>query len=126
MIVKKRWLALSGLVIATTGIVLGAVFQSRTLAGISILIGGALTLIQIPFVMLRFILRKGPWLMARIVRAGLRHNWAREPHLKCQRVLLPLGFGRGADMLARRAPFSSAATRARIRHEGYHRGHPRR
>ncbi|TMF43354.1 MAG: hypothetical protein E6I23_10790 [Chloroflexi bacterium] len=49
MIVKKRWLALSGLVIATTGIVLGAVFQSRTLAGISILIGGALMLIQIPF-----------------------------------------------------------------------------
>ena len=49
MIVRKRWLSLTGLAIATVGIVLGAVFQSRMLAGISILVGGALALIQIPF-----------------------------------------------------------------------------
>ena len=49
MIVRKRWLSLTGLAIATVGIVLGAVFQSRMLAGISILVGGVLALIQIPF-----------------------------------------------------------------------------
>jgi hypothetical protein len=48
LVVRKRWLSLAGLGIATAGIILGSLLKSGWLAGASILIGGALCLLQIP------------------------------------------------------------------------------
>jgi hypothetical protein len=48
LIARKRWLSLAGLAIGTAGIVIGAVFRLSALTAISILVGGALMLIQIP------------------------------------------------------------------------------
>jgi len=49
LVVRKRWLSLAGLAIGTLGIILGSWFKNAWLAGASILIAGALGLMQIPF-----------------------------------------------------------------------------
>jgi len=48
LVVRKRWFSLAGLFIGTLGIILGSLLKNAWVAGASILIAGALALIQIP------------------------------------------------------------------------------